>query len=136
VTPPLSPPVPPLVQALAAAASLQLAAQAEAEAAAGVVHVPEPVGKQMSSTGVVPLMMPSLRHMSSFEVRRLPLAFTRCSFTPKLSRTKQSPLYCPLHLHCSPDCNTITRLMRNIRPQPDPPCVFHTPYKIGSGNIE
>ena len=41
----------------------------------------------------------------------------------------------PIHLHCSHDCNTIARLMRNIWPPPDPPCVCNTPYNIGSGNI-
>jgi len=25
--------------------------------------------------------------------------------------------------------------MRNIRPPPGPPCIFHTPYNIGNGNI-
>ena len=46
----------------------------------------------------------------------------------------QSPLYCLLHLLCSHYCNTVVRLMRNIRPPPDPPCICHTPYNIGSGN--
>ena len=63
------------------------------------------------------------------------LAFTRYSFTPKLSCTSQSSVSFPLHLHCSHYCNMIARLMRNIRPQPDPACVCHTPYTIGIGNI-
>jgi len=50
----------------------------------------------------------------------LSLAFTRYSFTPKLSCTSQSFLYCPFHLHCPDYCNTIARLMRNIQPPPDP----------------
>ena len=57
------------------------------------------------------------------------------SFTPKLSCTSQSSLYCPLHLHGSHNCNTLARLVRKIRPLTDPPCVCHTPYNIGSGNI-
>jgi len=61
--------------------------------------------------------------------------FTRYSFTPKLACTSQSSLYCPLHLHCSHPCSTIARRMHNIRPPPDPPCICHTPYNIGSGNI-
>ena len=52
------------------------------------------------------------------------LAFTRYSCIPKLSCTIKSFLYCPLHLHCSHYCNTVARLMRNIRPPPDPPCVL------------
>jgi len=44
------------------------------------------------------------------------LTFTRYVFTPKLSCTSQSSCYCPLHLHCSHDCDTTARLMRNIRP--------------------
>jgi len=62
------------------------------------------------------------------------LAFTRYSFTPKPSFTSQSSLYCPLHLLCSHYCSTIARLLRNIRPPPDPPCICHTSYRIGSGN--
>jgi len=54
------------------------------------------------------------------------LAFTtRYSFTPKLACTiRQSSLYYPLHLHCSHYCNTIVRLIRNIRPPSAPPLVF------------
>ena len=63
------------------------------------------------------------------------LAFTRYSFTPKLSCTSQASLYCPVHLLCSHYCKIIARLMRSIRPPPDPPCTCHTPYSIGSGNI-
>jgi len=68
-------------------------------------------------------------------IRGVLLAYTRYSFTPKLSFTSQPSFYCPLHLHCSHYCNTIARLMRKIRPPPDPPCVCHTPYNIGSVNI-
>ena len=66
------------------------------------------------------------------------LAFTIYSFTPKIScttSTSQSSFYCPLHLHCPHSCNTIARLMSNIQPPPDLPCVCHTPYNIGDGNI-
>ena len=41
----------------------------------------------------------------------------------------------PPHLQSLHYCNTIARLMRNIRPPPDPPYVCHTPYNIGGGNI-
>lgn len=56
------------LQALAAAASLQLAAQAEATAS---ILVPVHISKQMSATPAVPPLaaMPSLIHMSSYEVR-------------------------------------------------------------------
>jgi len=68
---------------------------------------------------------------------QLSLACTRYSFTPKLSCTSRSSLYCPLHLHCSHSCSTIARLMRDIRPPSDPPCVCHTAYTntIGQENI-
>jgi len=39
------------------------------------------------------------------------------------------------HLYCPHYCNTIARLLRNIRRLSDPPCVCHTPYNIGNGNI-
>jgi len=57
-------------EALAAAASLQLAAQAEATAN---ILVPVHISKQMSATPAVPPLaaMPSLIHMSSYEVRPL-----------------------------------------------------------------
>jgi len=63
------------------------------------------------------------------------LPFTRDSFTPKMSATSQSSRYCLAHLHCSQDCNTIARLMRNIRPLPGFPFGCHTPYQFGNGNI-
>ena len=63
------------------------------------------------------------------------LAFTRYSFTPKQSCTIESSLYCPVRLHCSHYCNTTARLLHNIRPPPDLPCVCHTPRNIGCCNI-
>jgi len=41
----------------------------------------------------------------------------------------------PSHLHFPYYCNTIARLLRNMRRPPDPPCVCITPYNIGDGNI-
>jgi len=41
----------------------------------------------------------------------------------------------PSHLHSPYYCNTIARLLRNIRRLFDPPLVCHTPYNIGDGNI-
>jgi len=41
----------------------------------------------------------------------------------------------PPHLQSLPYCNTIARLLRNIRPPTDPPFVCHTPYNIGGGNV-
>jgi len=41
----------------------------------------------------------------------------------------------PPYLHCPHYCNTITRLLRNIRRPPDLPCVCHTPYTMGNSNI-
>jgi len=48
------------------------------------------------------------------------LAFTRYSFAPKLSCTRQSSFDCPLHLHCSCYCNDIARPRRNFFPHPTP----------------
>jgi len=53
------------------------------------------------------------------------LAFTRYSFTPTRSCTSQSSWYGFAHLHCSHDCNTIARLLRDIRPLPGFPFVCH-----------
>jgi len=39
------------------------------------------------------------------------------------------------HLHCPHYCNTIARLLRNIRRPLGLPCVCYTPYNIGNGNI-
>ena len=39
------------------------------------------------------------------------------------------------HLHCPHCCNTIARLLGNIRPPLDLPCVCDTPYNIGNNNI-
>ena len=82
-----------------------------------------------------PNSQPSTRPPCLYPCPASTLTCTRYSFTPKLSCTSQSSFYCPLHLHCSHYCNTAARLMRNIRPPPDPPCVCHIPYNIGSGNI-
>jgi len=41
----------------------------------------------------------------------------------------------PPYLQRLPFCNTIARLLRNIRPPTAPPSVCHTPYTIGDGNI-
>jgi len=45
------------------------------------------------------------------------------------------PFLLPARLHCPHCCNTIARLLGNIRPPTRPLCVFHTPYTIGNGNI-
>jgi len=45
------------------------------------------------------------------------------------------PFKPPSHLHCPDYCNAIARPLRNIRRPPDPPCVCHTSYNIGNGNI-
>jgi len=70
-----------------------------------------------------------------FMLVRESLAFTRYSITPTLSCTSQSSLYCPLHLHCSHDCNSIARLMRDTRSPTDPTFLCHTPYNSGDGSI-
>ena len=41
----------------------------------------------------------------------------------------------PHHLQSLPYCNTIARLLRNIRPPTDLAFVCRTPYNIGDGNI-
>jgi len=54
---------------------------------------------------------------------------------PKLSCTNQSFFYCPSpYLYCPHYCNTIERLLRNMRPPPDSFFVCHTAYNIGIGN--
>jgi len=45
------------------------------------------------------------------------------------------PCVLPAHLHCPHCCSTIVRLLGNIRPPLDLPCVRHTPYTIGNNNI-
>jgi len=53
---------------------------------------------------------------TSCGMQHRPLAFTRYSFTPKLSCTRQLSCYCPAHLHCPHDCNTIAKRLRRTRP--------------------
>jgi len=45
------------------------------------------------------------------------------------------PFIPPAHLHCPHCCNTIARLVGNIRPLLDLPFVSDTPYNIGNYNI-
>jgi len=45
------------------------------------------------------------------------------------------PCIAPPHLQSLRYCKTIARLLRNIRPPSDPPCVCHVPYNIGNNNI-
>jgi len=45
------------------------------------------------------------------------------------------PFILRARLHCPDCCNTITRLLGNMRPRPDPPFVCHRPYNIGNNNI-
>jgi len=45
------------------------------------------------------------------------------------------PCIAPSHLHCPHYCNTITRLLRNIRRPARPPFVCRTPYNIGNDDI-
>ena len=45
------------------------------------------------------------------------------------------PFLAPPYLQSPYYCNTIARLLRNIRRPADPPLVCHTPYNIGDGNI-
>jgi len=50
--------------------------------------------------------------------------------------TNQSSLYPPpAHLQCPHCCNTIERLLGNIRHLFDLPFVCHTPINIGNNNI-
>ena len=46
-----------------------------------------------------------------------------------------SSCYAPSFLQRLTYCNTIARLLRNIRLSTDPPVVCHTPYNIGDDNI-
>ena len=59
------------------------------------------------------------------------LAFTRYCFTLNLYCGSQSSFHSPPYLQSLPFCNTIARPLRNIRPDPDPPLVSHTPYNVG-----
>ena len=63
------------------------------------------------------------------------LGLTTYCFTSGLLCTNQSSFYCFSYLHCPHYCNTVARLLRNIRHPPDPPFVCHTPYNIDNGNI-
>jgi len=45
------------------------------------------------------------------------------------------PSIAPSYLHCPHYCNTIARLLRNIRRPSDPPFVCHTKHNIGNNNI-
>ena len=45
------------------------------------------------------------------------------------------PFILRARLHCPDFCNTITRLLGNMRPRPDPLFVSNTPYNIGNNNI-
>jgi len=63
------------------------------------------------------------------------LAFTRYSFTSTLLWTSHLSLYRPSHLerlHCY---NSIARLLRKVRPSPDPPYVCYAAYNIDNNNI-
>jgi len=72
----------------------------------------------------------------AYQVRNLgTLVFTRHCFTSRHMCTNQPAFHCPPHPHCPRDCATITRLLLNIRPPSDSPCVCHIPYSIGHGNI-
>ena len=71
-------------------------------------------------------------HIFEFTQERR-LAVTRCCFTSRRLLTNQSSFHCPSHLHCPLYCNTIARLLRNIRCPPDPPRVRHTQYNIDNG---
>jgi len=45
------------------------------------------------------------------------------------------PFILPARLQCSHCCNTIARLLGNIRPRLDLPLVCHTPNNIGNNHI-
>jgi len=57
------------------------------------------------------------------EEAQVSLAFTRYCFTSRLLCTINHPFIAPSHLHCLHYCNTVVRLLRNIRRPPDPPFV-------------
>jgi len=55
-------------------------------------------------------------------------------FSSRLYKTYR-PVIPPAYLHCPHCCNTIARLLGNLRPPLDLPCVCCTPYNIGNTNI-
>jgi len=82
-----------------------------------------------------PVVHAFLIHKSDL-LRKPTLAFTRYCFTSQLYGGSRSSLHCPPpHQQRPPYCNTIGRPLRNIRPATDPPCLCHTSYNIGDGNI-
>jgi len=64
------------------------------------------------------------------------LAFTRYCFTSSRVCTNQSSTIPTARLHCPPCCNTIARLLGNLRSHPNPPCVCHSPYNISNNNVK
>ena len=70
---------------------------------------------------------------TSFDL--LTLAVTRYCFTLRLLWRINHACVAPSHLHCPYYCNTIARLLRNIRRPTDSPFVCHTLNNIGDGKI-
>jgi len=58
------------------------------------------------------------------------LASTRYCFTSELYCESQLSFYCPLHLQSLPYCNTIARVLCNIRPPPPNPPVYAMHHTI------
>jgi len=66
---------------------------------------------------------------------RVFVCVTCFSLTSMLLCTNQPSLLCPPRLYCPHCCNTIARLLRNIRPPRPPLLVCHTPYHISNKKI-
>jgi len=78
-------------------------------------------------SGIPPSHAPSPRCSRNIDDMSLDLAFTRCSFTLRLSCTNQPSLHPPAHRHCPPWCSSIARLSDSIRISFRPPvCILCT----------
>jgi len=63
------------------------------------------------------------------------LSFTRYCFPLVVCARVDRPFILPARLYCPHCCNTIVRLLGNIRPLLDLPLVCVTQYSIGNNNI-
>jgi len=76
------------------------------------------------------------KRRSESEAPKVRLSLHKILFHFKAVLRESSVLSLPSpHLQRLPYCNTSGRPLRNIRPATDPPCVCHTPYNLGDGNI-
>jgi len=63
------------------------------------------------------------------------LAFIRYCLHLVVCARVNRPFFFSARLHCPHCCNTIARILGNLRPPFDLPLVCHTPYQIGNNNM-